>query len=86
MYLTAIHLCCLKVTYPDHILAEQRTAELEAHLLSLLATVGIAYLVERWGGDAEGVVVEGHQGWDHVVRSVEEMFSHSTMKISFRNA
>ena len=41
---------------------------MEARLLSLLAQVGIAYLVERWGGDAAGVVVAGHKGWDHVVQ------------------
>eukprot|EP01048_Picozoa_sp_COSAG05_P024401 COSAG05_NODE_5721_length_1107_cov_1.481151_1_plen_197_part_10 len=47
-----------QVTYPQFVPPEQRTVEFEAKLLGLLDLVGIAYLVDRWGGDA--VAAESH--------------------------
>ena len=55
-----------QVTYPQTIMKQDRTAEIEAHLQKLLDLVGIGYLVSRWAGDAEDVVAKGHKGWDHV--------------------
>ena len=36
--------------YPLVIAAEDRTVELEAKMMKMLALVGIEYLVERWSG------------------------------------
>ena len=41
-----------QVTYPQTIMKQDRTPEVEEHLQKLLDTVGIGYLVSRWGGDA----------------------------------
>ena len=57
-----------QVTYPDFIPVEERTEEDEARLQSMLDLVGIGYLVERWGGDADETHYEDHKGWDHLVR------------------
>jgi energy-coupling factor transporter ATP-binding protein EcfA2 len=49
-----------QVSYPLFIAREERTEALEKQLLSLLDLVGIGYLVDRWGGDAEAD--ESHKG------------------------
>jgi len=39
-----------QVTYPKHVSAKERTADVEARLLATLNQVGIGYLVDREGG------------------------------------
>jgi ABC-type uncharacterized transport system fused permease/ATPase subunit len=56
-----------QVTYPISIDPSLRTAAQEDQLMTLLNTVGIAYLVNRWAGDAEGVRDE-NLGLDCVAR------------------